>query len=304
VTTAGALLVSAAASAAINVVATTTSMGMIVRTVGGDRVRITVLAPPDRDAHYLQAKPNMILAVRRADLVVAVGAELEIGWLPAVLQSAANGRVLPGQPGYFEAAAQVDLIETGGPADRARGDVHPAGNPHVYMDPERMAKIARSLAWRLGQFEPGSATGFQKAAEAFGAAVAARVPGWKARVAGAEGALLYHKDANYLMAFTGVPVLGYIEPLPGIPPTASHLRDLVQRLKGRRGVILRDFGAWPNPEKLAYGKPGWPRTTNYWVRFAMDEIWGGAGAYAVNDAVVAEIYEHWLEPDTTPESAR
>jgi len=115
------VMVAASAHAAVNVVATTTSMGMLVRTVGGDRVSVTVLAPPDRDAHYLQARPSMILAVRRADLVVAVGAELEIAWLPSVLESAANARVLPGRSGYFEAAAQISLIEKGETADRARG---------------------------------------------------------------------------------------------------------------------------------------------------------------------------------------
>lgn len=232
------VMVAASAQGAVNVVATTTSMGMLVRTVGGDRVSVTVLAPPDRDAHYLQARPSMILAVRRADLLVAVGAELEIAWLPSVLESAANARVLPGQSGYFEAAAQISLIEKGEAADRARGDVHPTGNPHLYMDPERMAQVARALARRLASLEPGAATRFQTAAEQFASAVAGRLGEWRKRVAGAPGALLYHKDANYLMALLGLPVLGYIEPIPGVPPTAQHLRDLVQQFKSRRGAVL------------------------------------------------------------------
>jgi zinc/manganese transport system substrate-binding protein len=255
--TIGALLVAATAQAAVNVVATTTSMGMLARTVGGDRVRVTVLAPPDRDAHYLQAKPSMILAARRADLIVAVGAELEIGWLPAVLQSAANGKILPGQPGYFEAAAQVDLIEKGEAADRGRGDVHPMGNPHLYMDPERMAQVAKALARRLGTLEPGAATQFQAAAETFASTVAARVPVWKKQAAGAPGAVLYHKDGNYLMAFVDVPVLGYVEPLPGIPPTASYLRDLVQRLTGQRGVILYTTAQSPQGPDFLAKALGW-----------------------------------------------
>lgn len=255
-----ALLLAVPSRAAISVVATTTSMGMLVRTVGGGRVSVTVLAPPDRDAHSLQARPSMILAARRADLVVAVGAELEIAWLPAVLQSASNARVLPGQPGYFEAAAAVDLIETGEAADRSRGDVHPAGNPHVYMDPERMAQVARALAARLAALDPGGASQYRANAESFAASAAARIEAWKSRVAGAPGALLYHKDVNYLMARLGLPVLGYVEPIPGVPPTAQHLRNLVQRFTGQRGVILYTTVQPPQgPDFLAKGL-GWAAT--------------------------------------------
>jgi zinc/manganese transport system substrate-binding protein len=110
-------------AAALDVVATAPSLGALVRAVGGERIQVTVLAPPDRDLHRLQAKPSMMRALRGADLVVALGAELESGWLPAAIANAANPKVLPGQPGYFEAAAQVSLLEVGGPADRARGDV-------------------------------------------------------------------------------------------------------------------------------------------------------------------------------------
>ena len=232
------LLITTSAHAAVNVVATTSSMGMLARTVGGARVSVTVLAPPDRDAHYLQAKPSMILATRRADLVVAVGAELEIAWLPSVLQSAANARVLPGQPGYFEAAAQVDLLDKGEAADRARGDVHPAGNPHLQLDPQRMAAVARALGQRLGAIDPGGAAQFRAGAEAFATAVAGRTAAWKKGAAGSAGALAYHKDVNYLLGFLGLPALGYIEPIPGVPPSAQYLRDLVQRFKGKQGVIL------------------------------------------------------------------
>lgn len=250
-------LLVAPAQAAINVVATTSSMGMLARTVGGDAVKVTVLAPPDRDAHYLQAKPSMMLALRRADLLMAVGADLEIGWLPAALQSASNPRVLPGKPGYFEAASQVPLIEKGEAADRARGDVHPMGNPHVYLDPQRMATIARALAQRLGTFDPDQAAMFQRNAQAFASQVAALLPQWRERTRGAKGVLLYHKDANYLMGLLDVPVLGYVEPLPGIPPSAQYLSSLLGRLKGRQGVILYTvFQPSQGPDFLSQ-KLGW-----------------------------------------------
>jgi len=227
-----------AAGAEVRVVATTSSMAMLAREVGGDAVSVTTLAPPDRDPHYLLARPSMMLALRRADLVIAVGAELEVGWLPAALQSAANGRIQPGQPGYFEGAAQIELLETGQTADRSRGDVHPTGNPHYNMDPVRMATVGRALAGRLAALDPPHRQAYLARAAAFAAAVDARAGTWRARAAGAPGVVFYHKDGNYLAAFLDVPVLGYIEPLPGIPPTASHLRDLVGRLKGSKGVIL------------------------------------------------------------------
>ncbi len=228
----------AAAQAEVNVVATTSSMGMLARTVGGDAVTVTVLAPPDRDAHFLQARPSMMAALRRADLLVAVGAELEVGWLPAALQGAANPRINPGQRGYFEAAAQVELIGSGGAADRSLGDVHPAGNPHINLDPERMARVARILAERLATLDAARAEHYRAHAEAFAVQVETRLPRWRERVAGAPGVVLHHKDADYLMKELGVAILGYVEAIPGIPPSAHHLSSLVEALRGQPGVIL------------------------------------------------------------------
>jgi len=226
-----------AASADLRVVATVPNMGMLARTVGGDAVQVRVLAPPDRDPHYLEARPSMMAALRRADIVVAVGAELEIGWLPAAIQGANNRRVQAGQPGYFEATRFVELIGAGTRADRALGDVHPAGNPHVYLDPERMATVAKALARRFSELKPEQAETFQRNAEAFAEAVAARMPAWRNAAEGAPGVLAYHSDADYLLAALEVPLLGHIEPLPGIPPTASHLSALVNTLRDQDGVI-------------------------------------------------------------------
>lgn len=237
-----ALAVAIPVSAEVRVVATTSSMAMLAREVGGSAVSITTLAPPDRDPHYLLARPSMMVALRRADLLVAVGADLEVGWLPAAIQGASNPRILPGQPGYFEGAAQVALIETGQVADRARGDVHPMGNPHFHMDPLRMVAVARALAVRLGTIDPANADSFTRRAAAFAAATEPRAAAWQRQAAGAPGVVFFHRDGNYLAAFLGVPVVGYIEPLPGIPPTASHLRDLVKRLTGTKGVII--YNTW------------------------------------------------------------
>lgn len=276
----------APAAWALDVVATTASMAMLARSVGGEGVRVTLLAPPDRDPHMLQAKPSMMRALRDADLVVAVGAELEVGWLPAAINGAANPRILPGRSGYFEAAAQVPLLEVGGTADRAQGDVHPSGNPHLNLDPARMAKVAAALAERLGTLQPAGQAGYRERARSFAAAVEQRLPAWKSRAAGAPGAVLYHKDGIYLMALLGLPVLGYVEPVPGVPPSASHLLNLAQRLKGRAGVILR-HGYQPaqGPDKLA-ALLGWP------VKVAELEPERNAGAdgyFALIDQWVAAL---------------
>jgi zinc/manganese transport system substrate-binding protein len=247
------------ASAQVDVVATTSSMEMLARTVGGQHVSVTTLAPPDRDAHYLLAKPSMMIALRRADLLVAVGAELEIAWLPVAIQGAHNPRIVPGQPGYFEGAAQIDLIEVGVVADRARGDVHPLGNPHYYMDPVRMVTVARALAGRLAELDPPNAASYRANVEGFERMVNERIPRWRSMAANAPGVVFYHKDGNYLAARLETPILGYVEPLPGIPPTASHLRDLVQRLSGRRGVILYNTYHSSNGPEFLERNLGWPK---------------------------------------------
>lgn len=205
------------AAGQVRVVATTSSMGMLVREVGGRDISVTTLVPPDRDPHYLLARPSMMVALRRADLLVAVGADLEVGWLPAAIQGANNPRIVPGQPGYFEGAVHIELIERDQAADRARGDVHPSGNPHYYMDPRRMAAVGRALAATLGALDPPGRPGYQQRAEAFAAAVEARVPRWRTRAAGAAGVVFYHKDGNYLARLLDVPILGFIEPLARHP---------------------------------------------------------------------------------------
>lgn len=252
----GALSQSAAAE--LRVVATTSSMGMLSREVGGREVSVTMLVPPDRDPHYLLARPSMMVALRRADLLVAVGADLEVGWLPAALQGSNNPRILPGQPGYFDGAAHIELIERQEAADRARGDVHPGGNPHYYMDPERMAAVGRALARVLGALDPPNRARYEERAETFAAAAVARVPRWRTMAAGAPGVIFHHKDGNYLATLLGVPILGFIEPLPGIPPTAGHLRDLVRRLSDSKGVILyNSFHPRDGAEFLSRNL-GWP----------------------------------------------
>jgi len=251
-------MVSGLAQAQVNIAATVPNMGMLATEIGGEQVDVTVMAPADRDAHYLEARPNMMAALRNADLVVSVGAELEVGWLPAAIQGASNPSVREGQLGYFEGAAHIDRIGTDVAADRSKGDVHPEGNPHFYMDPERMAQVGHALADRLSRMDPDNASHYAERADAFEAAVAERMDDWKSRAEGAPGVVLYHKDANYLMELLDVNILGYLEPLPGIPPTAQHLSSLVGDLRGEEGVVLyTDFQPAQGGEFIER-QLGWP----------------------------------------------
>ncbi|KAA6182978.1 zinc ABC transporter substrate-binding protein [Thiohalocapsa marina] len=250
--------VTALPARALDIVATSPSMGALVRAVADDRATLTVLAGPNRDLHALQVKPSMILALRGADLVVAIGAELEIGWLPPAIASAANPAILPGSAGYFEAAAQVPLLDAGGPADRALGDVHPGGNPHVNMDPVRMADIAVALAERLALLDPAGAPDYRRNADVFAAQVAERLPLWQDRLENAPGVVLHHRDAVYLLTRFGVPLLGTIEPTPGVPPTARQIAALAAALQGRRGVIVYAPYQSPKPARQLALRLDWP----------------------------------------------
>jgi zinc/manganese transport system substrate-binding protein len=253
-----AAVATAAPAVALEIVATAPSLGALAREIAGPGAQVTVLAGPQQDLHRLQAKPSMMRRLRDADLVVAIGAELEMGWLPVAIASAANPRIQPGRPGYFEAAAQVDLLDQGRSADRAQGDVHPVGNPHVDLDPVRMAAVGQALAGRLAQLDPAGADSYHARAQTFAAQVDARTVAWQAQLAEAPGAVLYHRDAIYLLERFGVPLLGTIEPVPGVPPTSRQLSALKTALAGRRGVILYVPYQSPQAPQALARDLGWP----------------------------------------------
>jgi zinc/manganese transport system substrate-binding protein len=252
-----ALLLPSLALAELKVVATSSSTGMLVREIGAEQVSLEILAPPDRDLHHLQARPSMMRALRSADLVTAIGAELEVGWLPVAITQAANPRILPGRPGYFEAAAQVDLLDVGGVADRALGDVHPGGNPHLNLDPVRMAEVGQALATRLAALDPANAETYRARAEDFARRVAARMATWAATLAQPVGVVSFHRDVVYLLDRFGIPHLGTLEPVPGVPPTASHIGGLVDALGGSDGVVVRAIYQPPQAAERVAGALGW-----------------------------------------------
>ena len=253
-----ALVVVSPVRADLDVVATTPSLGMLVREVGGADVKVSVLTTPEQDVHYLQARPSIMAKLRAADLLVAVGADLEVGWIGPAVQGAANPSLRPSRQGYFEAAAQVELIDKGKPADRRLGDVHPQGNPHVTIDPVRAGTIAVALAKRMGELDASRAAQYADRARGLRARLNKAAETLRAGVPAGTGVVLYHKDANYLMMRLGVPIFGYLEPLPGIPPTASHLTKISNTIKGKRGVIFHTpYQSASGPRWLAE-KTQWP----------------------------------------------
>jgi len=199
----------------------------------------------------------MMWALRRADLLVAVGADLEIGWLPVAIRQSANPGIQPGRTGYFEFAAHVELLDVGGVADRALGDVHPLGNPHVHMDPDRIAALAMALAGKFAELDPEHANHFFDHAAEFVAAIEAKMPEWRGRLSESSGAVLFHQDANYLFYRFDVPLHGFLEPVAGIPPTASHIKKLTDNLKGERGIVVHTPFQPEQPARALAEALGW-----------------------------------------------
>ncbi|HEV8679059.1 MAG TPA: zinc ABC transporter substrate-binding protein [Stellaceae bacterium] len=216
--------------------------------LGGDKVDAFSATTARQDPHQIQARPSLIARLRSADLVVCTGAELEIGWLPALLRQAANTRILPGSPGYFEAAQQVRLLEVPTRLDRAEGDIHAAGNPHIQSDPRNIATIAAALAQRMAQLDPANAALFASRHQNFARRWTAAIQRWTQRAAPLRGATIgaYHKSWLYLEEWLGLREAGTIQPKPGIPPGSQFLAQLIAEwpARGVRGVI---YSAYEDP---------------------------------------------------------
>jgi len=226
------LAVGAPAAAALNIFACEPEWGALARELGGDKASIYVATTALQDPHRIEARPSLIARARTADLVVCTGAELEIGWMPLVQRQSGNARIQAGQPGYFEAASQLVLIEIPQRVDRSMGDVHAAGNPHVHLDPSNIARVAAALAERMAQLDPGDAAQYRARARAFLERWQQASARWKKEGAPLKGMpiVVYHKDMTYLIRWLGLREVGALEPKPGVPPTASHLSELLTNL--------------------------------------------------------------------------
>jgi zinc/manganese transport system substrate-binding protein len=245
---AGVALLPAHAQAKLKVAATIETLADLARQVGGDRVEVTPLSRGYMDPHFVQAKPSLVLLLSRADAIVQVGLELEVGWLPPLVQQSRNGRIQTGQPGNIDCSTAIDVTDVPRmPADqmRAMGDIHPLGNPHYWIPPKNARAVARLLAKRFAALDPAGAQAYQAGLAAFEKQLDAREKQWTATAAPLKGlkVVTHHKSWTYVSAWLGMIEIGYIEPRPGTPPSADHTSRLISamRAQGVSLVIHEDF---------------------------------------------------------------
>ena len=227
-----AALVTSPALAALNVFACEPEWGALVKELGGDKANVYVATNARQDPHRIEARPSLIARARSADLLVCTGADLEVGWLPLVLGQSGNSKIQNGQPGYFEAARHVVMREVPQRVDRAQGDVHPAGNPHIHLDPHNIAKVAAALSERMMQLDSADRASYQARTKAFLDRWRQAIARWEKEGAPLKGMPLVvnHKDMSYLIAWLGMREVAALEPKPGLPPTMAHLSQLLARL--------------------------------------------------------------------------
>jgi zinc/manganese transport system substrate-binding protein len=238
-----ALLLTLPAQAAIKVLATTADWSALTTELGGDKVNVYTATSPLQDVHQVDAKPSLVARARSADLVVANGAELEIGWLPVLLQESGNARIQPGAPGYFEATSALRLVDIPTAVDRSMGDIHPLGNPHAHLDPRNIALVAKALTARLAAVDAANAAYYQARGTDFQTRWAQAMTRWNAQAATLKGVpvVVIHTDQAYLVRWLGLQQLAAIEPKPGVPPSAGYLAQLVGKLSSAPPkMILRN----------------------------------------------------------------
>ena len=226
------LLACGPAQATVRVLATTADWGALATELGGDRVSVYVATNAMQDVHRVDAKPSLVARARTADLVVATGAELEIGWLPILVQESGNPNIQPGAPGYFEAAAQLNLLEVPSSFDRSLGDIHPQGNPHLQLDPHNIAVVAKALSARLAMLDAANADYYRQRGNDFDARWNQAIARWEIKAAPLKGipVVVMHRDQAYLCHWLGLREVAAIEPKPGVPPSAGYLGQLVSKL--------------------------------------------------------------------------
>ena len=220
------------AAAALNVLACEPEWGALVREIGGSKVNLYMATTALQDPHRIEARPSLIARARNADLVVCTGAELEAGWLPLLQSQSGNPKIQSGQLGYFEAARHVARLEVAQQLDRAQGDVHPAGNPHVHLNPHNIEKIAVALSNVMSQIDSGEAPFYQANTKAFLERWRQAIPRWEKAALPLKGMplVVHHRNFSYLIQWLGMKEIGDLEPKPGLPPTAAHLSGLLAKL--------------------------------------------------------------------------
>ena len=228
------------AAAQLRVVATTPDLASIAREIGGDRVSVVALAKPTEDPHFVDAKPSHIVTLNRADALIEGGAELELGWLPPLLENSRNGRIAAGAPGRIVASDGIKMLETPTSFDRSKGDVHSLGNPHFLIDPVNVRIIARNIANHFAQIDPKNAATYNGSLARFNTKLDAKFVEWQKKLAPYRGARIvtYHKDFVYLAQRFGLNIVDELEPKPGIAPSPAHLAQVIGKMKATNAKVI------------------------------------------------------------------
>ena len=235
-----------AADAQLKVVTSTTDLYDIAKAVGGDKITASHIGEGYQDPHFIEAKPSFVLQLRRADVWAFVGLDLEIGWMPLLLDGARNPKIRPGGSGYVDASKAIRVLDTPqGNVDRSMGDVHPLGNPHYWLDPENGRRIARLFKAKFSQLDPKNAAAYDANTRAFEARLNAAETGWAADLATIRGKpiVAWHTSWRYFADYNKVNIVAFMEPKPGVPPSPSHLYQVIQTVKrtGAKAIIMEPF---------------------------------------------------------------
>ncbi|HZQ95420.1 MAG TPA: metal ABC transporter substrate-binding protein [Candidatus Sulfotelmatobacter sp.] len=255
------LLPSGAEAKKLNVMTATTDMASLTQEVGGDKVNVESLAKGYQDPHFVEAKPSFLLKLRQADLLVVVGLQLEIGWLPPLISQSGNSRIQVGAPGYLDASQFAEILEIPqGVVTRAEGDVHPQGNPHYWLDPDNGRRIARGIAKKLGEMDPEDGAYFQQRFQDFDKRLSAAEQKWDQQMQPYRGrkVVTYHRSFPNFAKHFAIDVIGYVEPRPGIPPSPSHTIELIQQMKREncKVILVEPYFDLKTPQSIARGTGG------------------------------------------------
>ena len=240
----------------LNVITATTDLAALAQEVGGDKVQVESIAKGYQDPHFVEAKPSFLLKLRQADLLIVVGLQLEIGWLPPLINQSGNARIQVGAQGYLDASQFAEILDIPtGNVTRAMGDVHPLGNPHYWLDPDNGRRIARGFATKFGEIDPSNSSYYQERFQDFDKRLSSAEQKWGEEMKPYRGrkVVTYHNSFPNFAKHFGLNVIGYVEPRPGIPPTPSHTIELIGLMKREncKVILVEPYFDLKTPQAIA-----------------------------------------------------